>query len=148
VDSSKQSMHLLTRNLEVNGLAGKTRLILEDVKKYMQREIKRGSKFDGILLDPPTFGRGPKGEIFKIETDVNELIDLCSQLTIPDRSFVVFTCHTPGLLPSTLQNLFFNIFNHPARAEELVLNDIAGRSLPAGIIAKINLDKSFKESKF
>ena len=146
VDSSKQSMHLLTRNLEINGLAGKTRLILEDAKKFMQREIKKGNKYDGIMLDPPTFGRGPTGEIFKIETDVNELIDMCQQLAILDRSFVVFTCHTPGLLPSTLQNLFFSTFNQPAKAEELVLSDIAGRNLPAGIITKICLDKSYKES--
>ena len=144
VDSSRQSMALLTQNLAVNGMAGKTRLILEDVKKFLAKEIKRGSQYDGILLDPPTFGRGPEGEIFKIETDINELIAMCAQLVIPERSFLIMTCHTPGLLPSTLQNLFYSIFNQPTQVSELVLSDIVGRNLPAGVIAKINLDKPKK----
>ncbi len=144
VDSSRQSMALLTQNLMINGLAGKTRLILEDVKKFLAKEIKRGSKYDGIMLDPPTFGRGPEGEIFKIETDINELIAMCAQLVIPNHSFMVMTCHTPGLLPSTLQNLFFSVFNQATQTAELVLSDIVGRSLPAGVIAKINLDKPKK----
>jgi len=144
VDSSKQSMSLLTKNLEINGFAGKTRLILEDVKKFLNREIKRGAKYDGILLDPPTFGRGPQGEIFKIETDLSELLQLCQQLLIPERSFIILTCHTHGLLPSTLENLFISLFRQRPETAEIVLSDLGGRNLPAGMIAKLSLDKPKK----
>ena len=79
------------------------RWIVDDAIKFMRREVRRGSFYEGIILDPPTFGRGSKGEVFKIERDLPELIELCKSLLSPKKKFLILSCHTPGFTPLVLK---------------------------------------------
>lgn len=81
------------------------RWIVEDVKKFLFRELKRGSRYEGIILDPPSFGRGTKGEIFKIEETIVTLLQECRALLSDDPLFMLFSCHTPGFSPIVMQHL-------------------------------------------
>lgn len=84
--------------------------VLDDVTKFLAREERRGKRYDGIILDPPTFGRGPKKELFKIEEDMIELFSACSRLlsATPNR-FLLASCHTPGITPQILANTLTDI---------------------------------------
>lgn len=106
VDASQKINDLAKRNLKLNGLeSSKVRFITDDVIKYLRREEKRGTKYDGVILDPPSFGRGSRGEVFKIDTHLPEILKLIKKVLHQNASFVVLTCHTPGYTPMTLKNL-------------------------------------------
>ena len=93
-------------NASLNGLGNApTRWIVDDAIKFMKREVRRGSQYDAIILDPPTFGRGARGEVFKIEEDLVPLLDLTRQLLSDNPQFVILSCHTPGLTSTALGNL-------------------------------------------
>lgn len=93
-------------NAELNALEKKPiRWIIEDVIKFLQRELRRGVRYDGIILDPPSFGRGRQGEVFKIERDLQEILQLCQKLLSDEPLFVIFTSHTPGFTPLVMQHL-------------------------------------------
>ena len=81
------------------------RWIVDDAMKFLQRESRRGRHYDGIVLDPPTFGRGKSGEVFKIEDRLWELLDLCRSLLSAAPRFVLLSCHTPGYTPAVLRNV-------------------------------------------
>ncbi|MGL4512724.1 MAG: class I SAM-dependent methyltransferase [Lacipirellulaceae bacterium] len=103
VDASKPSVDLARRNAELSGLAERpVRWLVEDALKYCQRELKRGSLYDGVILDPPSYGHGPKGEEWRFERDFPTLIELCRDLSRESRSFLLATCHTPGVGPAEL----------------------------------------------
>lgn len=105
VDASKPSVLWARENAKINNLEDRPiRWIVDDVFKFLKREHKRGVKYDGIILDPPSFGRGSSGEVFKIERDLPDLISLCKNLLSKD-SFLVFTCHTLGFTQTVLYNL-------------------------------------------
>ena len=88
---------LAAENARLNALEPTAaRWIVDDTRKFLAREVKRGSRYDAIVLDPPTFGRGAKGEVFKIERDLSERLDLCRRLLSPEPLFLLLTCHTPG----------------------------------------------------
>ena len=99
LDASKGMVTWARENAALNGLEqAPIRWIVEDVKKFLLREQKRGSRYEGIILDPPTFGRGTKGEIFKIEEEIVPLLHDCRALLSEHPLFVLFSCHTPGFL--------------------------------------------------
>jgi 23S rRNA (cytosine1962-C5)-methyltransferase len=81
------------------------RWIVDDVFKFLKREVKRGVRYDGIILDPPSFGRGSKGEVFKIESDLHELLRLCVALLAERPVLLLFTTHTPGITPLVMEHL-------------------------------------------
>jgi 23S rRNA (cytosine1962-C5)-methyltransferase len=115
------------------------RWIVDDAAKFVQREVRRGSRYQGIILDPPSFGRGPKGEVFKIEDDLLPLLNECRSLLHDDALFVVYSCHTPGFTPTVLQNQMESIV--PKRrgvieAGEMVVADSNSRLLPSGAYAR------------
>jgi 23S rRNA (cytosine1962-C5)-methyltransferase len=100
LDASHGMVNWARENASVNQLDdAPIRWIVDDVMKFLKREIKRGASYDGILLDPPSFGRGKKGEVFKIESDVIELLSLCKELLSDSPKFLLFSCHTPGFSP-------------------------------------------------
>lgn len=106
VDASKGMVSWAKENAQLNGLQGASiRWIVDDARKFLARELRRGSQYDGILLDPPTFGRGKRGEVFKIEEDLKELLTSCRKLLSPDPLFVVLSCHTPGYTPLVMNHL-------------------------------------------
>ena len=95
VDGAKSAINWAKRNAELSGLAdANVRWICDDVMKFMEREIRRGQKYDAIILDPPAFGRGG-GQIWKIEKDLPRLMCAIKELLVDDPAFVVLTCHAP-----------------------------------------------------
>lgn len=106
LDASKGMVDWARENAALNNLGeAPIRWIVDDVIKFLRREVKRGNRYDGILLDPPSFGRGKKGELYKIEDQLMTTLDLVDQVLSDDPAFVVLTSHTPGFSPIVLRNL-------------------------------------------
>lgn len=111
LDASKAVVAWARENAALNGLEkAPIRWIVDDVIKFLKREQKRGVKYDGILLDPPTFGRGNQGEVFKIERDLFEILELCKTLLSSRPLFFVLSTHTPGYTPLVMQHLLSQLF--------------------------------------
>ncbi len=106
LDASKGMVDWAHENARINGLADHPiRWIPEDAHKFLAREIRRGRRYDAIVLDPPTFGRGRDGEMYKIERDLPETLRLCRELLSDRPLFLLLSAHTPGLTPIALGNL-------------------------------------------
>jgi 23S rRNA (cytosine1962-C5)-methyltransferase len=106
LDASKTTVAWARENAALNKLdKAPIRWIVDDAIKFLGREVRRGTRYDGIILDPPTFGRGSQGEVFKIEKDLPVILDLCFQLLTPDPLFVILSSHTPGYTPLVLHHL-------------------------------------------
>lgn len=106
VDASKTTVAWARENAALNKLdKAPVRWIVDDAIKFLGREVRRGTRYDGIILDPPTFGRGSQGEVFKIEKDLPVILDLCFQLLTQDPLFVILSSHTPGYTPLVLHHL-------------------------------------------
>lgn len=139
VDSSKPTVLWAKENAKINQLEKHPiRWIVDDVLKFLKREVKRGSKYDGIILDPPSFGRGAKGEVFKIETDILDLLDLSKKLLKSSNySFIIFSTHSPGFNQTALQNLFIDFFKKDSHLDidELLINSEKSYALPSGYYA-------------
>ncbi len=115
------------------------RWLFDDAGKFVNREIRRNNRYQGIILDPPTFGRGPKGEVFKIENQLVDLLDGCRQILAKDALFVFYSCHTPGFTPLVMLNqLDLVTRNRSGRTEygEMTVPDSVGRALPSGTYAR------------
>ncbi|MBP7276272.1 MAG: class I SAM-dependent methyltransferase [Kiritimatiellae bacterium] len=106
LDASRGMVEWAKENAGLNRLReAPIRWIVDDALKFLLREQRRGVKYDGIILDPPTFGRGKRGELFKIEEDIPALLDAVRSTLSPHPRFVLLTAHTPGLGPVALDNL-------------------------------------------
>lgn len=107
VDASKGMVQWARGNAELNKLTSHPiRWIVDDVHKFMNRELRRGRKYDGIILDPPTYGRGGNGETYKIERDLSETtLRLCRALLSNRPLFMLLSAHTPGHTPIVLENI-------------------------------------------
>ena len=106
LDASKGMVDWARENAALNGLEkAPIRWIIDDVHKFLEREIRRGRTYDAVLLDPPSFGHGAKGELYKIEQDLPKTLDLIQPLLSKNPLFVMLTCHTPGFSPMILANL-------------------------------------------
>ena len=106
VDASKGMVQWARDNAKLNGLEEHPiRWIVDDVNKFLQREIRRGRRYDGVLLDPPSFGRGKGGELYKIEHAMMETLKLVKGVLSEKPCFVYLTSHTPGFTPIVLENL-------------------------------------------
>ncbi len=106
VDASKGMVQWAKENAALSHLSEKpVRWIVDDCVKFVKREIRRGSKYDGIIMDPPSYGRGPNGEIWKLEEQLYPLVELCSQLLSDNASFFILNSYTTGLSPSVMQYL-------------------------------------------
>lgn len=103
VDASKGMVNWAKENAASSNIPGdRIRWLTDDCVKFVEREIRRGNKYDGIIMDPPSYGRGPKGEIWKIEESVFPLIELCEQLLSKDALFFLINSYTTGLQPAVL----------------------------------------------
>lgn len=103
VDASKGMVTWAKENAVSSGLKdAPIRWIVDDCKKFVEREIRRGNHYDGIIMDPPSYGRGPKGEIWKIEESIYPFIQLCAQLLSDDPLFFLVNSYTTGLAPAVL----------------------------------------------
>ena len=135
LDASKGMVEWARENAQLNNLQdAPIRWIVDDVIKFLRREVKRGNQYDAVLLDPPSFGRGKKGELYKIEESLITTLDLVHQVLTDDPSFVLLTSHTPGFSPIVLSNLLRQ-YNAGGSVEcgEMLLNGGAGvMDLPNG----------------
>ena len=103
VDASKGMVNWAKENAQASGLGdAPIRWLVDDCKKFVEREIRRGNTYDGIIMDPPSYGRGPKGEIWKIEDSIHEFVQLCTQILSKDAVFFLINSYTTGLAPSVL----------------------------------------------
>lgn len=115
------------------------RWLVDDALKFVRREVRRGNRYQGIILDPPSFGRGPKGEVFKIENDLPPLLEACRELLAEDALFILLSCHTPGFTPTTLSNLLVQMTKgNRGRVEsgEMLVPEAGDRALPSGTFAR------------
>jgi len=140
LDASKGMVTWANENAALNNLEGKIRWIVDDVNKFLAREIRRNSRYDAIILDPPSFGRGSRGEIFKIEEEINPLLQQCRTLLSDQPQFLLFSCHTPGFTPIAMEHLLKQALKGlPGKidAGEMLLEGTAGAlSLPSGTYAR------------
>jgi len=141
VDSSKGMIDWAKENMKLSHLENNTiRFIQEDVIKFLDREIRRGRKYHAIIMDPPSYGRGPNKEIWRLEDNINELLTKTKQLLAEDFSFVLINSYTTGLSPTSLKNILSLTFpNNKIETGEIGLpvteNDLI---LPCGIYGKIS----------
>lgn len=111
LDASRGMVEWARENARLNGLADRpVRWIVDDAHKFMKREIRRGRTYDAIILDPPTFGRGAGGEMYKIERDLKETLALVRDLLSNRPLFVLFSSHTPGLSRIVAENILSQLF--------------------------------------
>ncbi len=141
VDSAKSAIDWAKANVAASALTTKPiRWIIEDAHKFAQREARRGNTYDGIILDPPRFGRGTKGEVWKIEEDLPKLLDVCRTLLSPTPVFVLLNAYTADLSGLVISHLLSDLtqgLGGSITAGELALQDTtSGRLLPNGIFAR------------
>lgn len=106
VDSSKGMTTWAKENVESSGLREKpVRFIIDDVVKFVQREIRRGNKYDAIIMDPPSYGRGKNGEVWQFENNIADLVELCTQVLSDDPLFFLINSYTTGISSKVLANL-------------------------------------------
>jgi len=106
VDASKGMVAAAKENAALSGLSdAPIRYIVDDCKKFVERELRRGNKYDGIIMDPPSYGRGPSGEVWKIEEAVDELVRLTSGLLSDNPAFFLINSYTTGLSPLSMAYL-------------------------------------------
>jgi len=141
VDAAKNMVTRAKHNAELSGLAKHPiRYITDDVFKFVEREIRRGRKYDGIIMDPPSYGRGPKGEIWKVEEQLFDLIKLCAQVFSEKPLFFLVNSYTTGFSATVVENLLrLNLkkFKGEVSCDELGLPETgSGIILPCGISAR------------
>ena len=106
VDSSKGMTTWAKENVESSGLREKpVRFIIDDVVKFVQREIRRGNKYDAIIMDPPSYGRGKNGEVWQFENNIADLVEICTQVLSDDPLFFLINSYTTGISSKVLANL-------------------------------------------
>ncbi len=133
VDSIKQVVSWSKENMELSELRD-IRWIVEDAMKFVQREVRRGNKYHGIILDPPAYGRGANGEKWILEDDIRAMLSCCAELLEEKNSFLVFNLYSMGLsstLARTAVTQMFGVQTTEGRGE-LLFTDRAGKELPFG----------------
>jgi 23S rRNA (cytosine1962-C5)-methyltransferase len=143
VDAAKGVVDWARKNARLSKLEDRPiRWLVDDAMKFVKRDARRGTRYQGIILDPPSFGRGPQGEVFKIEKDLLPLLEECQTLLAQDALFVLYSCHTPGFTPVTMHNQLLEIAPRRGTVEsgEMVVPGGDGRGLPSGTWARWGAD--------
>lgn len=142
LDASKGMIAWAKENAALNDLEkAPIRWIADDAIKFLKREVRRESRYDAIILDPPSFGRGTKGEVFKIDEEIQQLLHLCHSLLSPRSKYLLFSCHTPGYTPTVMHNLLTQIMGSKVDSGEMYLKGKPGVFfLPSGTFARWSAD--------
>lgn len=137
VDSIKQVVTWANENQEISGLKD-IRWVVEDALKFVQRELKRGKTYNGIILDPPAYGHGPKGEKWKLEDQIKEMMDDVTKLLDPQEHFLILNTYSLGFSSIIVENLIKGAFPEAKNLEigELFLKATSGINLPLGVFGK------------
>ena len=141
VDASKSSISWAKDNAEISGLADKPiRFILDDAKEFVKREIKRGNKYDAIIMDPPAFGRGPEGQLWQIEDDFVKFVEECKKLLSDNPLFFLVNGYASGYSQLAyrynLDDLVTKLGGEVESGEIAIRESKSGRLLPCGIFAR------------
>ncbi len=133
VDSVKQVVTWSRENMESSGLDG-VRWIVEDATKFVEREVRRGNKYNGIILDPPAYGRGANGEKWVLEDDICNMLEQCAKLLEKDNAFLVFNLYSMGLSAMLARTAVHQAFGAPKMEQmgELYFEDRANKQIPFG----------------
>jgi 23S rRNA (cytosine1962-C5)-methyltransferase len=147
VDAAKNVVDWARRNAAWSGLSDvPIRWIAEDARKFVSRELRRGNRYDAVILDPPSYGHGPKGEAWKIDEHLPPLLLDCARLTEGRRAFFVLTCHSPGYdgdqLASALMEAGVGADVASMETAPLQLMDDRGRALSGGFAARWAQEKA------
>ncbi len=147
VDASKGMVASAKENAALSGLADASiRYIVDDCKKFIEREIRRGNKYDGIIMDPPSYGRGPTGEVWKIEDNIDEFVALTEQVISDNPLFFLLNSYTTGLSASTMKYIattrLLTNRKGECEADELGLPvKNTGLALPCGSSVRVSFGK-------
>ena len=143
MDASKGMVASAKENAALSGLAdAPIRYIVDDCKKFIEREIRRGRRYDAIIMDPPSYGRGPTGEIWKIEENIDEFVELCSNVLSENPLFFLLNSYTTGLSASTMKYItdtrLLSKYKGYSSADELGLPvKDTGLALPCGSSVRV-----------
>lgn len=142
VDSVKQVINWSRENMDLSGL-NNIRWVVEDALKFVQREVRRGNQYNGIILDPPAYGRGPDGEKWLLEENLNEILRLCSLLLKKENFFFIINLYSLGFSALILENLIKAHFGDKISHEfgELFIPDSFGKKLPLGVFSRFSDQK-------
>lgn len=136
VDASRGMVERAGENVRLSGLDDKpVRFIIDDCVKFVKREIRRGKKYDAVIMDPPSYGRGPNGEMWKIEDQLFDLVNLCKEVLSDNPLFFLINSYTTGLQPQVLNNILtLTVKQSRGRVEsyEVGLPTLEEVSLPCG----------------
>lgn len=141
VDASKGMVQWAKENAQVSGLAERpVRWLVDDCIKFVQKEQRRGNRYDGIIMDPPSYGRGPGGEVWKLEEQLYSLVELCASILSDDAHFFILNSYTTGLSPAVMEYLLGAVltprFGGKATSDEIGLPVTqTGLVLPCGSTA-------------
>lgn len=136
VDSVKPVISWARQNMEMSGLSG-IRWVVEDAMLFARREVKRGNHYHGIILDPPAYGRGPKGEKWLLDQHMDEMMHLCAQLLDSEKSFLILNLYSMGYSPLIAENMVLSCFMpHHIESGEMYMTDRSGKRLPLGVFCR------------
>lgn len=140
VDSSRGMIEWAKENVKSSNLEDKPiRFLVDDCIKFVKREIRRGNKYDAIIMDPPSYGRGSNGEVWDIEKDLFNLVELCMQILREEPLFFIINSYTAGLSPKVLDNILrikFSSKKGKITSGELGIKAQNGLILPCGVYAR------------
>jgi len=137
LDSIKQVVTWAKENMVASNLDN-VRWLVEDAMTFVKREIKRGKKYHGIILDPPAFGHGPNGENWKLEDEINEMMKMIAGLLDDQKHFLILNTYSLGFSSLILENIFDQYFDKKAKREtgEIFLQSSTNQKLPLGVFAR------------
>ena len=141
VDSSRGMVDWCKENVNDSGYKdAHIRYLVDDVVKFVKREIRRGNKYDAIIMDPPSYGRGANKEVWNIEKDLNNLVELCTEILSDNPLFFIINSYTTGMSPTVLKNLLTVTVNKHKKGNitcgEIGLKDNNDLVLPCGIYGR------------
>lgn len=140
LDAARNVVDWARKNAQLSALDERPiRWLVDDALKFVSREVRRNAHYQAIILDPPSFGRGPQGEVFKVEKDLMPLMEACRSLLAKDALFVLYTCHTPGFTPITMSNQLAELIGgrkETIESAEMVIEARTGQQLPSGAFAR------------
>ncbi|HKL73406.1 MAG TPA: class I SAM-dependent methyltransferase [Clostridia bacterium] len=139
VDAAKSMCEMAKKNMRINNLnESNARFIVEDCLKFVEREIRRGNTYDAIIMDPPSYGRGPNGEMWKIENSIFDLVKTTRKIISKNPLFYLINSYTTGLQPTVMKNILdinFKDIKHAVDADEIGILGEDGITLPCGCSA-------------
>ncbi|MEW3513915.1 class I SAM-dependent methyltransferase, partial [Clostridium butyricum] len=143
VDASKGMTTQAKENIKLSGLEDrKVRFIVDDVVKFVEREIRRGNKYDAIIMDPPSYGRGPKGEVWQIEEKLFDFVNLCMKVLSDKPLFFLINSYTTGFSPIVLENVLQTTIGKKVKGGKIYGGELGipasrdGKILPCGIFGR------------